>query len=103
MLKVILTLLCLPTLAFASDWIEAHKPIDCGPFQEIVSIVTQKGVEEEVAWIGQAENNSNVALFLNPKTSTWTLVQYNKEVSCVLEMGKSSKTYKPKNNLNYKN
>ena len=102
MRKVIATLLFLPTLVFASDWIEAHKPIDCGPFQEILSIVTQKGVEEEVAWIGKAENNSSVALFLNPKTSTWTLVQYNKEVSCVLEMGKTSKTFKLKNPTSYR-
>lgn len=95
MRKVILALLFLPSVAFSKEWFEANKPIDCGPFQDIIAIVTQKGVEEEVAWIGKAENNSSIALFLNTKNSTWTLVQYNTEIACVLEMGKSYKTYRP--------
>lgn len=96
MRKVILTLLLVPQLAFANGWFDAHKELYCGPFKDIVSIVTQKGVDEEVAWIGDADTQSRVALFINPKLGSWTLVQYNTEFACVLEMGRSSKTYKPK-------
>ena len=97
MRKIILALLFLPSLAVAKEWFEANKTIDCGPFQEILAVITKKGVDEEVLWIGQAENNSNVALFVNTKSNSWTIVQYNTEFACVLEMGSSFKTYKPKN------
>lgn len=97
MKKIFILLFFIPNLVVAKEWFEAHKQLDCGPFSDILSIITEKGVNEEVSWIGESEGNqSQVALFLNPKTSTWTLVQYNKDYACVLEMGKNYKTYKPK-------
>lgn len=102
MRKIVLALLFLPSTLFAKEWFQANKPLDCGPFHDIVSIVTQKDINEEVAWIGFAqESQSQVALFLNPKTNTWTLVQYNTEFGCVLEIGQTYKTYKPKSNKSH--
>jgi len=96
MRKIIFVLLLFPSLVYSKDWFEGNKLMDCGPFKDIVSILTNKEVSEEVVWIGEADTDSQVALFVNKSTNHWTIIQYNQSFACVVEMGRNFKNYSPK-------
>lgn len=76
------------------EWFDSSKPVSCGPFREIVQLVTNSDFREQPVWIGKSGTDATYfALFRNPETQTWTLVQYGTAVGCVLGMGKNDKTH----------
>lgn len=84
------------TMAAENKWFQANKPVNCGPFNEIVQLVTGKDFREQPLWIGVSPHDKTwFALFRNPSTSTWTLVQYGQDTGCVIGEGKGEKTYAP--------
>lgn len=82
------------TTAAEDKWFQANKPVSCGPFSEIVKLVTGKDFQEQPLWIGVSPQDKTwIALFRNPNTTTWTLVQYGQEFGCVLGEGRGEKNY----------
>jgi hypothetical protein len=49
---------------------------------------------ERPAWSGVGAD-SNFALFVNPDTGTWTMLEFDKDIACVLGTGDNSKLSKP--------
>lgn len=93
-------LISMPTLAAGEAWFESNKPVKCGPFREIIQLVTGSPFLEQPLWIGQSGTDvTQFALFRNPDTNTWTLVQYGREMGCVLGMGKGEKTHEYNSNF----
>lgn len=95
---VLVLLIVLPMMARAEDkgWFETNKPVKCGPFREIVQIVISEPFTEQPVWVGTSGTDpTSFTLFVNDKSGTWTLVQYAKEIGCVLGMGPSGKLYIP--------
>lgn len=84
------------SLAATDPWFETNKPVKCGPFREIVQIVIGEPFTEQPLWVGHSGvDPTSFTLFRNHKTNTWTLVQYGKEVGCVLGMGAGDNLYAP--------
>lgn len=50
-------------------------------------LLTQLSQEKELLFWAGADKRSYYALFVNEKTKSWTLIQFNKEVGCVIGMG----------------
>lgn len=79
--------LFLPSFVVAQQQgpVKIEKPVICGPTDLVMEeIINHK---ELPIWGSQLEN-SKVALFANPDTETWTMVQWNKDFACVIEAGK---------------
>lgn len=94
MVLVMMAVTTAATSAKEDPWFRGNKSVKCGPFMEIVQIVTGEPFREQPLWIAQSgEDASQFVLFRNPHTSTWTLVQYGRETGCVLGMGQSDKIY----------
>ena len=71
---------------------QTTKPVICGPLQTIFENLSSEDIKENPVWIGKDQNSpSNYALFVNSKTGTFTIVQFNQEVGCVLGMGAGAK------------
>lgn len=88
MLKgAILGVLFLPALVVAQQQgpVRVEKPVICGPTELVIGEVVDH--KERPIWGSQLED-SKVALFANPETETWTMVQWNADVACVIEVGK---------------
>lgn len=82
--KWLLGVLLLPALAFAQP-VTVEKKVPCDKVEKVIEELTKKHGEEPI-WFGQAQD-SKVAVLVNPKTSSWSVVQFNDKIGCVLEVG----------------
>jgi hypothetical protein len=65
-------------------------PIVCDDTQSILRELAQD-YKETFAWGGEhANDGSRLALFVNTKTGSWTLLKMTKRVSCILGVGVKS-------------
>jgi len=85
MRNLILGVLLLPALAYAQP-VTVEKPIVCDTPKIVIETLTGKQYEEQPFWIG-ADKNSRYVMLVNEKTSTWTFVQLNENIACILGTG----------------
>jgi hypothetical protein len=89
-----LMLLCLLALApfvQAQQWTQLQTTVSCGPFRDIVRVLTQARYNEMPLWVGQSGRDAtSFTLFLNADSGGWTLLQYYGETACILGMGDAS-------------
>lgn len=94
MIKKIITagvLFILPTLAISQQ--VQQKPVLCDETIKMLPFL-EKAYKEQPHWVGKATKDSEgwFVVMLNEETKTWTLVQYNHEVACLLGDGKTYTT-----------
>lgn len=66
------------------------KPVFCSSLKIIIEAVSGQ-FEEIPVWRGN-DNKSKYVMTANQKTGTWTMIQYNDEVACVVGFGFNSRT-----------
>lgn len=92
-LAFLMILIFAPAWAQESGWSRQDKPVICGPFVEIVAALTGADHQEVPLWTGQSsEDTTRFVLFVNPKNSSWTIIQHTRQVACVLGVGESGLT-----------
>ncbi len=89
MKKILLLAALIPVLALAQEPVTVEKPVTCFPTKILLESLN-KEYKEEPIWIGNA-SDSRYSLFVNPKTSEFTFIQFNNEVACILGVGSSSR------------
>lgn len=79
--------LFLPFFVFAQQGaVIIDKPIVC--FDTKLTIEELRKEWEEIpVWGSVLEDKSKIALFINSKTKSWTILQWNEKVACVIEAG----------------
>ena len=92
MIKTTITagvLFLLPTLALSQQVVQ--KPVLCDATSKMLPFF-EKDYGEKPIWIGKSrkEEEGWFVLMQNPKTDTWTMIQYNAEVACLLGDGAQS-------------
>jgi len=66
---------------------EYERKFTCGKTQFVISALTQNAQEKPI-WAGaDPETNTQTVILLNSKTLTWTVVQYDQTMACVLQSG----------------
>jgi hypothetical protein len=83
--KFIFGVLLLPALAYAQP-VTVEKPVICDTPKTVIETLTGKGYQEQPFWIGNDET-SRYILLANERTKSWTIVQFNKNIACVLGTG----------------
>lgn len=86
--KALIGVLFLPALVSAQQSqgpVRVEKPVICANSEAVLPEV-YKQYKEVPVWGSQLED-SRIALFVNPDTKTWTLVQWNNDMACVIEAG----------------
>jgi len=63
-----------------------NKPIVCEETSVVLSTLFSSEYQEFPIWMGSGEN-SRFSLFANEKTKSWTLIQYDEKIACVLGVG----------------
>jgi hypothetical protein len=77
-----------------SPFTEVPKTVSCGSLATIVKALTGKDIGETPVWIGRDENGrSNYAVFMNDRTGSFTILQFNTEVACILGAGNKSEKF----------
>jgi hypothetical protein len=84
-------LFCLTSsIANAQEVIELNKSVKCGDAQWVMNHFTNEYGEKPL-WVGKdANSNSYVTLLVNRETRSWTLLQYDGKMACVLSVGQSA-------------
>jgi hypothetical protein len=90
-LLIVAFLFCLTSsIANAQEVIELNKPVKCGDAQWVMNHFTGEYGEKPV-WVGKdANSNSYVTLLINRETRSWTLLQYDGKMACVLSVGQTA-------------
>ena len=76
--------LFLPALVLAQEPVRVDKPVICGPTELVLKEIVD--FKELPIWGSQLED-SKIALFANPETESWTIIQWTSDVACVIEVG----------------
>lgn len=91
MKKLTLLLLLALALPLQAQWVDLQNTVPCGPFRDIVATLTHEKYKETPLWVGQSGGDvTSFALFINADRGNWTVLQYHKEMACILGAGTTS-------------
>lgn len=80
-------LFCLISLiANAQEIIDLTKPLKCSDAQTVMNYFTDVFKETPV-WVGKTVHNTHITLLANRETKSWTLIEYDSKLACVLGAG----------------
>lgn len=66
---------------------EYERKFSCGETRFVISVLT-KTAQEKPIWVGaDPETKTQTMILQNTKTLTWTVVQYDQNMACVLHSG----------------
>lgn len=83
--KILPLLFALSTTTSAQEVVNLQKPAVCMETTLILNQIVED-YQELPLW-GSKLPQSNIAVFVNHTTKTWTLVQWNENLACVLDTG----------------
>jgi hypothetical protein len=70
---------------------EYERKFTCGKTQFVISALTQNAQEKPI-WTGaDPQTGTQTTILLNTRTLTWTVVQYDNAMACVLHSGEGFK------------
>lgn len=89
MRSLLVALLLIPALAWAEPF-RAEKPTVCDTIDAVMQHLTEKYNEVPV-WNGRGagkfDEGNSIMMLMNHSTKTWTIIQYNDKVACILAVG----------------
>ena len=63
-------------------------PLRCGKADQILNFFAQQ-YQEKPIWVGKSLRNTHVTLLVNKEKNTWTLVEYDAGLACILGGGQA--------------
>lgn len=80
-------LFCLTSsIANAQEIIDLTKQMKCSDAQTVMNYFTNVFKETPV-WVGKTVHNTHIALLANQETRSWTMIEYDTSLACVLGAG----------------
>ena len=91
-LKVLVMMLCSTyALAKAPETFELEIPVKCGKNTEVFEYFEKEFGEKPSTLLRSDINDSYFTLLVNDKNNTWTLIQFDAKVACILGTGERKK------------
>jgi len=80
-------LFCLTSsIANAQEIIDLTKQMKCSDAQTVMNYFTNVFKETPV-WVGKTVHNTHITLLANKETRSWTMIEYDTSLACVLGAG----------------
>jgi hypothetical protein len=80
-------LFCLiSSIAHAQEIIDLTKPMKCSDAQSVMNYFVDTHKETPV-WVGKSVHNTHITLLINRETRSWTMIEYDTRLACVLGAG----------------
>ena len=79
----------LSPIANAQEIIDLQKPLKCSK-PEVVMNYFKDNYNEMPLWVGKTNTGTHVTLLVNKETRTWTMIEYEANLACVLGAGEIS-------------
>lgn len=76
----------------AAQPVTVQKPVDCVNTETLFQGLIGSDYKEKPIWLGieRGATLSKYSLFVNEQTKTWTLIQFDAKMACVLGTGEAS-------------
>lgn len=85
MRNILLGVLLLPVFASAEP-VTVEKPVLCDTVKTVMETISGGRYKEQPYWVG-TDDSSKYVMMVNEQTKTWTLVQFNDQVACIIGSG----------------
>jgi len=79
-------LFCLTSSISTAQVFQTPKIVICDKTKTVITALIGSELKETPIWLGTDEN-SKYSLFVNEKEKTWTIIQFNDEIACVIGAG----------------
>ena len=80
-------LFCLiSSIAHAQEIIDLQKSLKCSDAQSVMNYFVDTHKETPV-WVGKSVHNTHITLLMNRETRSWTMIEYDSRLACVLGAG----------------
>jgi len=80
-------LFCLiSSIAHAQEIIDLTKPMKCSDAQSVMNYFVDIHKETPI-WVGKSVHNTHITLMMNKQTRSWTMIEYDTKIACVLGAG----------------
>jgi len=80
-------LFCLiSSIAGAQEIVNLNKVMKCSEPQKVMNYFVDTHKETPV-WVGKTVHNSHITLLMNRETRSWTMIEYDDRLACVLGAG----------------
>jgi hypothetical protein len=80
-------LFCLiSSIAHAQEIIDLTKPMKCSDASSVMNYFVDIHKETPV-WVGKSVHNTHITLLVNKQTRSWTMIEYDTRIACVLGAG----------------
>ena len=80
-------LFCLiSSIAHAQEIIDLQKSLKCSDAQVVMNYFVDTHKETPV-WVGKSVHNTHITLLVNKETRSWTMIEYDTRIACVLGAG----------------
>ena len=91
-MKYILLLDLLASSLVVAQPIIIQKPVTCTDTKMLLQGLTSSDYKETAFWLGiePGAEVSKYSVFVNQQTKTWTIIQFNDKIACVLGTGTES-------------
>jgi hypothetical protein len=72
--------------------VTVQKPIECADTATLLRGLSGSEYKEKPIWLGidPSSTVSKYSLFVNEETKSWTLIQFDEKIACVLGTGEAS-------------
>ena len=89
-------LFCLiSSIAHAQEIVDLQKSLKCSDAQIVMNYFVDTHKETPV-WVGKSVHNTHITLLVNKETRSWTMIEYDSRLACVLGAGEDrSSSSKP--------
>ena len=76
----------------AAQSVTVQKPVECAATETLFQGLIGSQYKENPTWLGIESGASlpKYSLFVNEQTKTWTLIQFDEKIACVLGTGEFS-------------
>ena len=86
-MKYIFAAICLVSSVAHAQLSEYERKFTCGKTQFVMMALT-KNAQEKPIWTGSdPQTGTQTTILQNTRTLTWSVVQYDKDIACVLQSG----------------
>jgi len=85
-LSVALLFCLISSIAHAQEIIDLTKLMKCSDAQIVMNYFVDTHKETPV-WVGKSVHNTHITLLVNKETRSWTMIEYDTRLACVLGAG----------------
>ena len=88
-MKKLLSLILFSSFAWAEP-VTIKKPVICDETDIVFKALSSSNYKESPIWLGASDEKLvNYSLWVNASSKTWTIVQFNNEIACILGTGEA--------------